>query len=90
MHAPPVFDIVDTWMRRSLGGRQHHGAHPGGRTYDTLPMNSYEAESRRLARWFRIGHTPGPLEIPPASLDVPGSREFPFTLDRRRGTGAFR
>ena len=84
VHAPLTFDIVDTWMKRSLGGCQYHVAHPGGLSYESFPVNSFEAESRRLTRFTNTGHTPGVMNVPPATINVPGSKEFAFTRDLRR------
>ncbi|MDD5717181.1 MAG: transglutaminase family protein [Sulfuricurvum sp.] len=109
---PLVFDIVDTWNRRSMGGFTYFIAHPGGRAYDTFPVNTLEAQSRRISRYWGFGHTQGEIsEVHEPMIreqelmgeegvarkvmahpqqkifsyqELPGSLEYPHTLDLRR------
>ncbi len=80
VHTPLVFDLVDTWSGRAVGGCRYHVSHPGGKYFDSMPVNAFEAEGRRHARFEPFGHTPGPRTVPPEARNP----DYPFTLDLRR------
>ncbi len=79
VHAPLTFDLYDKWSGRSLGGCRYFVSHPGGKFFETIPVNAYEAEGRRLALFEENGHTPGHMHISKPDMNP----EYPYTLDMR-------
>ena len=79
-HTPLVFDIVDIANRRSIAGCTYHVSHPGGRNYETYPVNANEAEARRNARFFTSGASQGEFDLPPVEFHP----EQAWSLDLRR------
>ncbi|GAA5220327.1 transglutaminase family protein [Membranihabitans marinus] len=63
VNSPLTFDIYDTWNKCSIGGCVYHVVHPGGRSYETFPINTMEAEGRRITRFFKNTHSAIPNDI---------------------------
>ncbi|MEM8596047.1 MAG: transglutaminase family protein [Pseudomonadota bacterium] len=80
VHAPLTIDLYDRWSGRAVGGVSYFVAHPGGRGFETQPVNDLEAEGRRMARFQAMGHRPGPYQPRQPRM----SPDFPLTLDLRR------
>jgi uncharacterized protein (DUF2126 family) len=80
VHAPLVFDLVDTWNGHALGGCTYHVSHPGGRSEEHAPVNANAAEARRFARFWSYGHTPGPVTLFTEAINP----AYPMTLDLRK------
>jgi len=88
IHSPLVFDVVDLWNGRSLGGCTYHVVHPGGRAYERFPVNANEAEARRGVRFVPYGHSPGPVDLSAWHPLPADGGEYPRTLDLRRTPAA--
>jgi len=91
VHSPLVFDLVDLWNGRSLGGFTYHVVHPGGRSYDRYPVNAAEAESRRAGRFVAGGHTAGRIEtgaLIAAAAAQGAAQEYSYSVDLRRHPGS--
>lgn len=93
---PLVLDIYDIWNKRSLGGCTYFVSHPGGLSYSSFPVNSFEAESRRISRFWNFGHRPEDLGVETKSQETGASRfvaelkrELPMNLDIQEPEGEF-
>jgi uncharacterized protein (DUF2126 family) len=72
-------DLYDPHAKLSLGGAIYHVGHPGGRNYETFPVNANEAQARRAARFSAYSGSPGNF----AAVRPEVNAEFPHTLDLR-------
>ena len=78
-HGPLVFDLVDKRYGRSIGACKYHVSHPGGRNYETYPVNENEADGRMLSCFELGGHSPANIEV----IKHEPNFYFPHTLDLR-------
>ncbi|MDY0051216.1 MAG: transglutaminase family protein, partial [Aliarcobacter sp.] len=78
---PLTFDIIDKWNTRSVGGFNYFVSHPGGRSYDSFPVNSYEAESRRINRYWDFNHSQGEVT---SATKITGESNSIFASEAKR------
>lgn len=79
VHAPLVFDLIDSLRGHSIGQCTYHVGPPDGGSYTTRPVNAAEAEGRRIER-FKVAPT---ALRPMMVLEEEINPLFPMTLDLR-------
>jgi uncharacterized protein (DUF2126 family) len=79
IHAPLVFDLVDSLGGSSAGQCIYHVVPPDGRSYAARPLHAAEAEGRRTERFETATPPPGPMTTPEEEINP----HFPMTLDLR-------
>jgi uncharacterized protein (DUF2126 family)/transglutaminase-like putative cysteine protease len=79
VHAPLIFDIIDSWRERSIGRCTYHVAFLDGCPYSTRPLDVTEAADRRRGRFQKSAPIPGFRAVPEAETNS----VFPMTLDLR-------
>jgi len=79
VHAPLIFDIIDSWKERSIGRCAYHVGSPDGHAYSARPVNATEAANRRRQRFQRSDPAPGIMAVPEEETNP----IFPMTLDLR-------
>jgi uncharacterized protein (DUF2126 family) len=80
VHAPLVFDLIDSSQERLIGRCIYHAEAPDGRPYTSRPANAAEAEKRRSERFQSRGHDELTRMAVPLEEINP---IFPMTLDLR-------
>jgi uncharacterized protein (DUF2126 family) len=79
VHAPLIFDVIDSWKERSIGRCAYHVGSPDGHAYTARPVNATEAANRRRQRFQRSDPAPGIMAVPEEETNP----IFPMTLDLR-------
>jgi len=79
VHAPLIFDIIDSWQQRSIGRCAYHVTSPTDGLYSTRPVNAGEAETRRTERFQKLTPQPSSVSLPADETNL----LFPMTLDLR-------
>jgi uncharacterized protein (DUF2126 family)/transglutaminase-like putative cysteine protease len=79
VHAPLVFDLIDSWTDRSIAQCTYHVMPLDGRIYNTRPTNAAEAAGRRQQR-FKVSEAG---VVPMACPREETNPIFPLTLDLR-------
>jgi uncharacterized protein (DUF2126 family) len=79
VHAPLVFELIDTWLESSICRCTYDVESPQDRHYTSRPGNASEAEGRRQERFHAACDPIHPVAIP----DPESNPIFPGTLDLR-------